>query len=524
MTAVTQTVRQGVALVRGWSVARRVTFALALVGGIGLFAALVTWGNAARYAPLLSGLSEADAAAIVESLEQEHVPYRLAAGGSAILVDAERVHAIRLRLAASGLPRGGGVGFEIFDEPAIGTSRFAERLNYRRALEGELARTIRSFEAIRDARVHVVMPERTVFAAEERRARAAVTVHLHAGRVLAPEQVQAIVHLVSSSVADLTAKEVTVVDGRGNVLARGGEDDAGLATALQQQRALEQRLERRLSEILSPVVGEGQVAARVSVDLDLTESDTTTEAVDPDRVAIKSEQTSDEERSKSSSANEGIPGVRSNIEGGPQAAAALAGRSGRRTQTRNYEVSKTLSREVRAAGRVGRLTVAVLVNQQRTVTSAAGTSVASPYTTEELARMESLAKNAVGFDARRGDQLVIQAMPFAAVSAVAPLAEPLPWLPLVERWWLPVVTIAALIAFLTLLGRRLRAGAGAPLMLGEPRTVREIEATLGGGARLPTGASAALLGAPAPQPEVAAAVLKDWLGSAPAPSAPRAEV
>ena len=501
----------------GLPLGRRLTFALTVVGVLAGLGAFVWWSTTPTLAPLMTNLSSEDAAQIVEKLTAERTPFEIAAGGSAILVPENAVHALRLKVAGMGLPRGGGVGFEIFDRSSFGLSRFTEQVNYTRALEGELQRTLRQIDGVRDARVHIVPAERSLFRDEDRGARASVSLQLARGGRVPEAQVQAVVHLVASSVANLDTKDVTVIDDNGQVLARGGDPLHGVGAGLEHQRSLEMQLERRVTDIVERVVGIGHAEVRANVELDLSQTDKTTETFDPDTAVVRSQQVSEENRGKDSTgagsgaAVGGIPGVRSNLAGGPTPPQTdEATRSGRRTETKNFELSKVVNHEIKSQGRVSRLSVAVLVDASEEA-GADGVVVKRPRTTESLAQVTALVKSAVGFNAERGDVVEVQSLAFEPVAVLAPTPEPaLAWLPLAERLRklaLPAALVAAAAAWIL---RRRRGSA--PLLVGAPRTVRELEATLAHGQALPASSSFSALSPSAnPDPVKATAVVRTWL-------------
>jgi len=506
---------------QGWSWARRLSLIVGVLLGVAVFAALVTWGAQPSYATLMSNLSAEDAGAITERLEQDGVPFQIGGDGSTIMVPKERVHELRLRLASEGLPRSGGVGFEVFDGQGFGISRFVENLNYKRGLEGELRRTIRNIDAVKDARVHIVLPKQSLFRDQRMPATASVTVMLRPGRRLAGQQVQAMVHLLAASVEGLSPDNVTIVDSAGSILARGDGDSgaAGLRSELEYQRRVERDLEERVRQLLGRVVGLDKLDVRVSSHIDFTKREQTSELYDPDTAAVRSERVSDEQRGAQTGGAAGIPGARSNLAGRDAAAGQSPGSGGsnRRSQTRNYEISKEINHTQSSAGRLTRLSVAVLVDDVVNVDAEGGRTY-EPRSEQELNRFAELVKRAVGFDARRGDQVVVESMPFAApeVEVVEAGWDPLT---LVQILWKPVIGLGMLL-FLFFLVRGMRSVARQSELLSAPRTVRELEASLEGQAgSLVAGHGAAqqpalvaARSAAAADPEKAAAVLKVWLG------------
>lgn len=535
-------------VVANWSAQRQVTALVSLVGGVLVFVFILSWATKENLVPLMSGLSADDAAQIVERLGADHVPYKLANQGTAILVPEDKVYDIRLRLAGEGLPRGGNVGFELFDSPSFGMSRFAEQLNYRRGLEGELRRSIRQLDAVKEARVHIVVPEQGLFREQDAQATAAVTLHMQPGRTLGKSQVQAIVHLVSSSVAGLSPDHVTVVDSAGAILAKGGESNGGMGGGMEQQKAIEQGIEERVQAILVPIVGAGHVVVRASALLDFARTEKTTETYDPASAVLRSEQTSEEKRSGGAAAQAGgVPGARSNLSGvdkDPVASAATGAASSnaqaptpstseRHSQTHNFEVNKVLSHEIGAQGRLARLSVAVLVDGVMS-TGANGDKTMQERTPAELERFADLVRRAVGFDADRDDQVVVQSMAFEAPAPIEAAVEPNKYLAYAERFWPPVLALlGGIVATIVLLRRRPKPDN--QQLFEQPRTVREMEAAMMGGMGLgPTAGMAGLAGAGAAggsmpafsagarlgagvtemapvEPKRAASVLKSWL-------------
>ncbi len=390
------------------------------------FAVFVWWASRPVFDSVFANLEESDAAAIVEYLRKERIPYRLEHGGRAVLVPRERVYDIRLALARAGLPQGSGVGFEIFDEQKLGMTDFVQRLNYTRALQGELGRTIAQISGVTAARVHLALPERSVFVNEDRRPSASVVLTLAPGRAMGTGNVAGIVHLVASSVEGLSPDDVTVVDSAGRVLAgdKGGLEESGVGhRVLEYQHALEGRLEERIESMLGRVVGAEKVNARVSVLLDLTRVETTEERVDPDRTAVSSERLSREESNDARAAG-GVPGVASNLTNEtPEATGGT--RSERRDESVTYEVSKTTSRSVGSIGQLERLSVAVLIDG--TYEQGEGGATFVPRPQEELDRYTELVKSAVGFSEARGDRVEVASVPFT--TPVAP-----------ETGWVETVT------------------------------------------------------------------------------------
>ncbi len=502
-----------------WPASRRLMASLSVLAGVGMFVGLLVLASWQSYVPLMTNLTPEDASQIVNKLQAMRSPYKLAQGGSAVLVPEDRVHELRLQMAGEGLPRGGNVGFEIFDEPSFGMSHFSEQLNYRRALEGELRRTIRQIEAVRDARVHIVVPEPSLFKEQEQPATASVNLQLLAGRHLGPTQVQSIVHLVAAAVAGLSPNHVTVVDSAGNILAKGGESPGNLGVVLERQRAVERSIEERVQQILIPLVGEGHVVVRASASLDFSKTDKTTETFDPAAAVVRSEQFS-EEHKQGVATPSGIPGSKANLTGAEKATTP-AGDSGRKLQTRNFEINRVVQHETGAEGRLARLSVAVLLDGV-TVTGADGKAKMQERSVEEIGRITDLVRRTVGYDADRDDQVIVQSMLYATPTVEAVEShDPPAWLAYVSRFWLPVLSTVATLMVLSFLLRAAKRSADSTEVFEHPRSLREMEGMLGGQPYLAGASAAGALGPgpgiarrtdlPRPEPERAAEVLKNWL-------------
>jgi len=463
-------------------------------------AALATRAGDFQYA--FTNLAPDDGAEAVALLKGAGIAARLEAGGTTLAVPGERVLDARLLLSGSGLPRSGGVGFELFDRNDFGVSEFTQKVNLRRALEGELARTIGRLSEVRSARVHVTLAEKGLFRDEDRTASAAVVLHLRPGRVPEPHTVAGIRHLVASAVAGLAAGQVTVVDARGAVLA-----DDGDGTGDGFRRRLERELEQRVVGLLEPVAGPGAVVARVSVLADETEVSTNAEVFDPEATAVRSERrTAGAQSGDGATRPAGPPGGAALPDAAP-AAVPSAGRGGSSTEEeqRSYEISRTVTTTVTKAPRVRRLSAAILVD---------GVD-GRPRGDEEVARFAELARRALGFDAARGDQVAVTSALFARAEAPA---EPPPAQVQPQLRWLVGAGAAAACVLVGLL-----------LALRRPRASSSVvvEAAAGG----PRGALAGTVPPPADpdaalrerarvlasaQPARAARLLRAWLAE-PAP-------
>jgi len=400
---------------------QRLILLVAAAASVATIVVTVLWAQRPSLEPLFGNLSTEDAGAIVDRLRDQHVPYELGAGGTSILVPASQVHELRMDLAEAGLPTGGGVGFEIFDRASYGTTDYVQHVNYRRALEGELARTIGAMDQVASARVHLVMPEKRLFAKDQEGARASVTLKLRGTGSLGDGKVAAIVHLVASAVEGLAPERVTVVDLKGDVLYAGNEGgtDAALVGSQSSHRFdLEERLRQRVLDILEPAVGPGAAEVQVAAELDFTRAETTEEVYDPDVAVIRSEQRTKEQTEGRSAAGGGVTGVTARAAEGGESNTTKS-----QNATVNYELNRTVNHIVHPVGQIKRLSVAVLVDGR----SEAGENGAVTHvarTDEELDKLGALVKKAVGFNAERGDTVEVVNIPFAGVAAVEAPAEP----------------------------------------------------------------------------------------------------
>lgn len=398
---------------------------------------LVLWSQGPAYSMLYGQLSDRDAAAVVDALNAAGIKNRLEPTTGAVLVPAEKLHDARLKLAAQGLPEGDGLGIEMLrQQEGFGTSQFMEAARYQLALETELARTIVKVQGVQNARVHLALPKQSVFVRDRRGASASVMLQLYPGRRVDPGQVSAIVHLVASSVPDLEAGNVTVVDQNGTLLStpQDGGELAATARQLEYQRQLEQTYEARIEELLAPIVGAGRVRAGVTAEVDFTVAERTSEDFDPEQQIVRSEQTSADQRPAGDLAL-GIPGALSNQppqtspappaaaqQEGVQSPAALATSE---RATRNYEIGRTISHVRQPSGSVQRLSVAVIVDNKPPAEDAGGAG--EPYTQEALDRLTAIVKEAVGFDEARGDRVQVMNESFVVLPPAEELEAPPFW-------------------------------------------------------------------------------------------------
>ncbi|CAB3772462.1 flagellar basal-body MS-ring/collar protein FliF [Paraburkholderia solisilvae] len=386
---------------------------------IAIVAGLVMWSRAPDYKVLYSNLSDRDGGAIVAALQQANIPYKLSEGGGAIMVPADQVHEMRMRLAQQGLPKSGSVGFELLDNEKFGISQFAEQVNYQRALEGELERTIGSVSTVQTARVHLAIPKQSVFVRDAEPPSASVMVNLYPGRVLDEGQVNAITHMVASAVPQLSPRNVTIVDQDGNLLTQASTGTGLDATQLKYVKQVEHDTQQRIDAILAPLFGAGNAHSQVSADIDFSKVEQTAETYQPNganpgQAAIRSQQTSSDTQMQQAGAS-GVPGALSNQP--PQATQAPVdapnGASGatpptpisdHKDATTNYELDKTVRHFQQSGGGIHRLSVAVVVNYMPHV-DAKGHTTMQALPADKLAQVEQLVKDAMGFDAKRGDSV-----------------------------------------------------------------------------------------------------------------------
>ncbi len=385
--------------------------------GAGVAAALIalTMNLGQPKALLYSSLDMREAGSITAALDQAGVKYEVKGDGSTILVNRDDVASTRLMLSAKGLPTAGSVGYEIFDEAnALGQTDFVQQLNRQRALEGELARTIRSLDGVTFARVHLVLPKRQLFEEAAEEPSASITMGV-GGRAPNADQVRAVQNLVAGAVPRMTPDRVTVVDQHGKTLSAGGEGFAGEA-AEGRKNEVEQRIAKTVKALVESVVGPGKARVNVTAELDLARVTVQQETYDPDGQVVRSEQTVEESANENEANNNGAVTADANIPGGigGAEAGALASASGRTESTTNYEISKTVRTEVNEPGKVQRLSVAVAVDGVRPVGEDGTPGEYAARSEEEMARIEELVRTAVGFDEARGDQVTVINMPFDA--------------------------------------------------------------------------------------------------------------
>ena len=409
--------RSLISTIREWPIARKISLAVVAALSIGLFALIIFEGRVADFRLLYANLSSADASAVIEWLHEQKIPYRLEDGGKAVHIPADKVYESRIALAGAGIPQGGGIGFEIFDKQSFGLTDFAQKVNYQRALQGELARTIGSLAPVEGARVLLALPEKRVFKEQQKEATASVIVKLRPGQQLKENQVQGVIHLVASSIEGLDPKNVTVVDANGMVLSTTRQEDQNDPMSpdmLSFQQAIERRLETRAQSLLDRALGVSSSLVRVTATIDFSRAEKTEELYDPKSAVARSEQVSTEKSAGSEGgAAGGVPGVQSNLQGSNvTASAANTNTSNRTSETTNYEINKVVNRVIAPVGTVKNVSVAVLVGDRLVPAAEGKEATTSPRSEQEMQSIESMVKSALGLDATRGDQIKVVSMPF----------------------------------------------------------------------------------------------------------------
>ncbi len=428
---------------------RQIGLMVALAASVAIGFAAVLWTQEDDYRPLYSSLNNLDSSEVIEILEYNAIKFKVDAKTGALLVTADDIHNARLKLAEVGLPHSGSVGFELLDkEQPLGSSQFMESTRYRRGLEGELARTITSMNAVRSARVHLAIPKASVFVRDAREPRASVFIELYPGRAMDPRQVKAITNLIASSITELSLKNVTIVDQKGNLLSKG-EENPKLQKATEEldyTREVEKKIISRIQALLDPIIGSSHFRAEVAAQVDFNEVEQAEEMFNPDLPAIRSEQTVDEQRIGGGVG--GIPGALTNQPpanaAAPERAGAANGGAGaqqpsnsRSQATRNFELDRTMSYTKHQIGKVRRLSVAVVVDDRAVTNAETGETSYEAWSENELERLAVLVRDAVGFSAARGDSVNVINTPFIdSLNTADPFIEPSFW---EEEWFASLI-------------------------------------------------------------------------------------
>ena len=527
----------------------KVSAFIGVVALAGVVFAMTAWSSHGDYKVLYANLSDKDGGAVIAQLSQMNVPYRLSEGGAAILVPAAQVHDLRLKMATAGLPKGAVTGFELMDSARFGQTQFQERLTFQRGLEGELTRSISSLAAVQAARVHLALPNQNGFFREQQKPSASVLLTLHPGRTLDRAQVAGIVHLVSSSVPEMSPKAVSVLDQSGALLT-GSNDAAAAAGGLDaQQLAYVQQIEsgysKRIVDLVEPIVGHDNLRASVTAEIDFSQTEATSEEFKPNQgenasVSIRSQQTSEQPGNAGNALASGVPGAASNqppiaatapLSGASQplhaAATGVAGATGgRREAVTNYEVDKTVRVVKSATGNVKRLNAAVVVNN-RSVTDARGKTTQVPLSSDEIEKITALVRESIGFSQERGDSVKVVNAPFkvepTATDREVPFWKTPELIDMVRAAAMPVgLAIVALLVFFGLVRPALKAAlAPRPLRQAQlPRPGQRIDALVDDEPTMP-----AILGQPAvlrqiegakalakDNPAAVAGIVRGWVG------------
>ncbi len=407
---------------KGLGAARLMAMIAVTVALLGFFAFVIMRVSQPQMTTLYTDLGNDDASSIIKELERQAIPFEMRNEGSTLMVPKDRVTRLRMKLAEGGLPKGGGVGYEIFDKSdALGTTSFVQNINHLRALEGELSRTIRAIDRVQAARVHLVLPERPLFSREAPEPSASIVLRVRGA--LEPQQVRAIRHLAASAVNGLKPQRVSIVDEGGQLLADGSAtaNAADSSAGDERRTAFEKRMRNEVEAIVSSVVGSGRARVQVTADFDYNKITQTSDKFDPEGRVLRSSQTREEQ--SQTQANDGQVTVNNELPGNPGQGAAAAPRdqSKKSEETNNYEISRVTKTEVTEAGRVNRLSVAVLVDGSYAKNDK-GELVYAERPKEQLDRIAALVRSAIGFDQKRGDQVEVVNLKFAE----APLLEKLP--------------------------------------------------------------------------------------------------
>ncbi len=411
-----------VSFLRGLGASRLMAMVAVTAALIGFFAFVIMRVTTPQMTTLFTDLSLEDSSAVIKDLERQAIPFEIRNDGAIIMVPKDKVTRLRMKLAEGGLPKGGGVGYEIFDKSdALGTTSFVQNINHLRALEGELARTIRAIDRVQAARVHLVLPERPLFARETPEPSASIVVRVRGS--LEPQQIRAIRHLVASAVNGLKPQRVSIVDEAGQLLADGAGGEQDNTVADERRGAFEKRLRNEVEGIVSSVVGSGRARVQLSADFDYNKITQTSDKFDPEGRVLRSSQTREE--SSATAENNGQVTVGNELPGnqGNSTTPVARDQSKKTEETNNYEISRTTKTEVTEAGRVNRISVAVLVDGNY-VKNDKGEMVYQDRSKEQLDRIATLVRSAIGFDQKRGDQVEVVNLRFAEAPIVAPLAEP----------------------------------------------------------------------------------------------------
>lgn len=450
---------------QGLSLRQRVSLILAAGLAIAGLYAFTHWNHERDFKPLYSNLSAEDAAAVLAKLKESATEYRFGDSSSTILVPSKRIPELRLQMASAGIPKSGRIGYELFDRTNLGTTDFTEQVNYHRAIEGELERSLMCMNEIEQARVHITFPKDSVFVESREPAKASVMVKLKLGKTLSPQNAQSISQLVSSAVEGLAPGSVSVMDMQGNLLVRpkkAGDGSEPSEELLTWKKQLEGETLAKINSVLDPLLGSEKYRASVDLDVDQTSGEQSEESFDPNRSVITTSQRT-EEGSIGRDSGAGVPGTQSNLpRPAPRASGGLGGGVARRTESMNYETSRTVRRIKLPQGIIRRMSVSVLIDHKvrwepATTKGAAPQKVVEPVKPEEIKIIRDVVAAASGFNGQRGDQLTVDSLPFQATLHAQPpdwMNPPAPAVPKTAPvlWKQPAILIGAGAALLVLLG------------------------------------------------------------------------
>lgn len=428
-------------LIREWPLPRKIALGAITVISIGVFAFLIIQARVADYQLLYANLTLSDAGNVVNWLKSSKVPFQLKNGGKNIWISADTIYETRLDLAANGLPSGGSVGFEVFDKQSFALTDYVQKVNYTRALQGELSRTITSLAPVESTRVHLALPEKRLFKNQQKKPTASVIVTLAPGEQLDSSQVQGIIHLVTGSVTGLNPEDVKIIDSNGVVLdgeREKNKDDLFSVDMLAFQQDVENRLEMRAQDLLDTTMGRNKAMVRVTATLDFAKVEKTEELFDADEPVIRSEQINQE--SSGTQTTGGIPGVQSNLQGNSAGQNTSLPPTSKSSHVTNYEISKTVSKIINPVGTIKTLSVSILVADRIISGEDDKTTTTVPLSADELKSIENMVATALGIVPERGDKINIVSMPFNDSPHDVDIAEKLPTNLIYQ--YLPAIKIA----------------------------------------------------------------------------------
>lgn len=413
------------AVLKHFSKAKLAVLIILMTGSLAAFFLLMSWSSKPEFIPIYSNLSAEDAGDIIAYLKENKISYKLTSSGRVIQIPQNKIYETRIELASRGVPKGSGIGFEVFDNTKLGMTEFVQNVNYQRALQGELSRTINGLSEVESSRVHIVLPPKSLFIDREEPASASVSLKLYRGRWLSKDQIQGIVHLISSSVSRLRPENVTIVDSSGKLIAGSNDENStGKVTSdqLEFQAKKEKSIENRVKSMLESVLGQDKAIVRVSCELDFMRQEKTEEMYFPENQVVRSEKSFNEYSNLPGSAASGVPGLSANVVQGKSTGNNKKSNSSFQKQdhTKNYEIGKVTSHQVLPIGKLKRLSVAVIVDgkyQKEIVGEGDESRSEQRYvarTPEELATIEAIVKRAVNYDEARGDQIEVANISFAA--------------------------------------------------------------------------------------------------------------